>query len=86
MNKNMTIRQKRAIYYSYRDKRNASMDDLLNDNGLMDRFLESRFKTKTWFIKDMIKSLEPDRKYIAVNNLYIKAWNALKGDYKSIMQ
>lgn len=62
------------------------MDDLLNDNGLMDRFLESRFKTKTWFIKDMIKSLEPDRKYIAVNNLYIKAWNALKGDYKSIMQ
>lgn len=82
----MTVGQKRAIYYSYRDKRNASMDDFLNDNELMDRYLESRFKSKTWFIKDLIKRLEPDRKHIKVNNLYIKAWDALRGDYKSTMQ
>lgn len=82
----MTISQKRAIYYSYRDKRNASMDDFLNDNGLMDKFLESRFKSKTWFIKNLIKSLESNRRYINVNNLYIKAHNALRGCYKSTMQ
>ena len=82
----MTISQKRAIYYNYRDKRNASMDDFLNDYALMDKFLESRFKSKTWFIKDLIKRLEANRKYINVNHLYIKAWDALRGDYKSTMQ
>lgn len=82
----MTTSQKRAIYYSYRNKRNASMDDFLNDYGLMDKFLSSSYKSKTWFIKNLIKYLEPDRKYINVNSLYIKAWDALRGDYKSIMQ
>ena len=82
----MTISQKRAIYYSYRDKRNASIDDFLNDNNLMDEYLDSDYKSKTWFIKNLIKRLESDRKYIEVNNLYIKAWNALRGDYKSTMQ
>lgn len=82
----MTISQKRAIYYSYRDKRNASMDDFLNDNGLMDKYLSSPYKSKTWFIKNLIRYLEPDRKYISVNNLYIKACDALRGNYKSTMQ
>lgn len=82
----MTISQKRAIYYSYRDKRNASIDDFLNDNGLMDEYLDSKYKSKTWFIKDLMKRLEPDRKYISVNNLYIKAHDALRGYYKSTMQ
>lgn len=82
----MTISQKRAIYYSYRNKRNASMDDFLNDNGLMDRFLDSKYKSKTWFIKDLMKRLEPNRKYISVNNLYNKAHDALRGCYKSTMQ
>ena len=62
------------------------MDDFLNDNQLMDEFLNSNYKSKTWFIKNLIKSLEPDRKYINVNNLYIKAFDALNGNYKSMMQ
>lgn len=82
----MTISQKRAIYYSYRDKRNASMDDFLNDNQLMDIYLASKYNSKTWFIKNLIKRLEANRKYIKVNCLYIKAWDALRGDYKSTMQ
>lgn len=69
----MTISQKRAIYYSYKAKRDASIDNFLNDNDMMHEFLESGYTSKTWFIKSLIKSYEADRKWINVNNRLIKS-------------
>lgn len=79
----MTISQKRAIYYSYREKRNASIDNFLHDNDLMREFLESAYTSKVWFIKRLIKSYEADRRWINVNNLCNDAIKALAGKYEA---
>ena len=75
----MTISQKRAIYYNYKAKRDASIDNFLHDNDLMHEFLESKYASKVWFIKSLIKSYEADRKWINVDNICKDAIKALAG-------
>lgn len=79
----MTISQKRAIYYSYKAKRDASIDNFLHDNDLMQEFVDSGYTSKTWFIKHLIKSYEADRKWINVDNLCRDAIKALAGKYEA---
>ena len=79
----MTVSQKRAIYYSYREKRNASIDNFLHDNDLMQEFINSGYTSKVWFIKKLIKSYETDRKWINVDNLRRDAIKAIAGKYEA---
>lgn len=79
----MTVSQKRAIYYSYREKRNASIDNFLYDNDLMQDFIDSGYTSKVWFIRHLIKSYEGERRWIKVDNLCRDAIKALAGKYEA---
>lgn len=79
----MTISQKRAIWYRERDRRNRSIDDFLIDYGLQQDYYNSKYRTRTGYMKHIMKQLEPDKKYIHVNDKYIHATMAMNGKYRS---
>lgn len=79
----MTISQKRAIWYRERDKRNASIDAFLQDYNLQQDYYNSGYKTRTGYMKHIMREMEGDRVYIHVNNKYIHATMAINGKYRS---
>ena len=79
----MTVSQKRAIYYSYKAKRDASIDNFLHDNDMMQKFLESGYTSKVWFIKMAIRECEPERAWESVDAFIRDAYKALAGKYEA---
>lgn len=82
----MTISQKRAIWYKEREKRNASIDAFLQDYNLQSDFHNSDYKTSTGYIKHIMRQMEPERKYVYINNRYIHASMAINGKYRSVTE
>lgn len=79
----MTVSQKRAIWYKERDKRNASIDAFLQDYNLQSEFHNSNYKTRTGYMKHIMRQMEPERKYAYINDRYIHAYMAMNGKYRN---
>ena len=75
----MTVSQKRAIWYRERDKRNASIDSFLQDYGLQQDYYNSRYKTRTGYMKHIMRNMEHNR-------MHIHASMAMNGKYRSVTE
>ena len=82
----MTVSQKRAIWYKERDKRNASIDAFLQDYNIQSDFHNSNYKTRTGYMKHIMREMEGERKYAYVNDRYIHASMAMDGKYRSVTE
>lgn len=75
----MTVSQKRAIWYRERDRRNASIDSFLQDYNLQSDFHNSNYKTRTGYMKHIMRNMEGDQ-------MHIHASMAMNGKYRSVAQ
>lgn len=75
----MTVSQKRAIWYRERDRRNASIDSFLQDYGLQQDYYNSRYKTRTGYMKYIMRAMKHNR-------MHIHATMAMNGRYRSVTE
>ena len=47
----MTVSQKRAIWYSIRNKQIEAQKEYLLTHNMMNEFKQSKYKSMTWFLK-----------------------------------